>query len=245
MSQSSSTNLEDLITSTLEAIEVTGEDCQRNCEIVPDQDRPNKLSSQGLGAENDVDTLLSQIRQAAPKPKVETGGDASSFDDIDALMDSLISPQSLVESMEALSLELRSFLDGKDESTEDNRRYKMQLAIYKDVSAAFKLNPGILEEQSSEGDRVRARLAELQSLGSPPQEVVEKLMLSDLSSSGADSNIAKEFESFLKEASEGGFLPGISKEDEEMLKKLSQDPNALKNLLGTEKPGTPGDCSLM
>jgi len=246
------TDLESLISSTLDAIEISEKGIEK-CMEPPsyeasgenEESLDTSESTVPASTDDDVDVLLSRLQEAAPKAKICPSGITNDPKDLDQLLDDLLTPDSIVDSMESLASELEAYLKDKDLTSGENERYHKQLLVNKDVSIAYKLNSNILEEQSAEGERIRGRLAELQTLGNPPQEVVEKLMMSQLPTGEADGDIAKEFESFLKEAGEGGLLPGLSKEDEEMLKKLTQDPNALKNLLVGDKPGAPGDCTVM
>ena len=236
-------DLESLISSTLNAFDESSVP-NENEKITEGIKFPsNSPDSPESIAENDVDELLSKLKSAAPKI-AETPNEAVDSDEgLMKLLDGLLTPESILDSMESLATEVESFLSGTSESNPDIERYRKQLCIYKEVSASYKLNANILEEESPEGERVRSRLAELQSLGSPPPEVVEKLMMSQLPE-GNGEDLGKEFEQFLKEAGKGGLLPELTKEDEEMIKSLSSDPNALKNLLGGSSD-KPGECSLM
>lgn len=215
-----SADLESLISSTLNALDVVPveEDV-----VAPGADVPATLS-------DDVDECLSKIREAAPQVASNDKDDSLSN-----LLDGLLSPNAILESMEGLATELAIFLEGKEDS-EEIANYRRQLAIYEEISVEFKKDSNVAESKTPAGDRVRQLLEELQSLGSPPVEVVEKLMSQQLQESG-DEDIGKEFEEFLKAA--GGSFPGMTKEDEDIIKQLTQDPNALKNLLGANKPG---DC---
>jgi hypothetical protein len=241
-------DIDSLISSTLDALDMKKEELEpTECALEPEakvMENQSGSSDNSSGSnENDVEELLSKLSKAAPKVDSErTGGSEA---DLAALLEGMLTPESIVDSMESLAEELEKFLNSKQTSSADTPRYRKQLDIYKDVSAAYKVNPNILEDPSPEGERVRARLAELQSLGSPPPEVVEKLMMGQLPCGEDGEDLAKEFESFLKEAGDGGLLPGLTKEDEEMIKKLTQDPNALKTLLSDPSGKPPTDCSVM
>jgi hypothetical protein len=235
-------DLDALISSTLDALDGSPAPTEQP-ETVPSSSVAQNDSS--TETEGDLDSVLSRIKEAAPQIKQVPQTEADTDSAIAKLFEDLLTPDSIVDSMEALAIELELYLKQQHGNSDDIQRYQKQLSIYKDVSSAYKLNEKILDEQTPEGERIRTRIAELQSLGSPPQEVVEKLMLNQLPAGDAAGDIAKEFETFLKEAGSGGVLPGLTKEDEEMLKKLSEDPNALKNLLGGADSGKPGDCSVM
>ena len=238
-------DLDSLISSTLDAIE-GGPPGENRAPADGAHSSSTDTCQAGVnpGVENDVDALLTRIKEAAPQVKTSAAGTGSLENDMEKLFEDLLTPESIVESMESLALELEGYLNQNKATGDDCERYRKQLDIYKDISNAYKLNENILEDQSPEGERIRRRLSELQSLGSPPPEVVEKLMMSQLPTGGEDGDIAKEFESFLKEAGAGGLLPGLTKEDEDMIKKLTEDPTAFKNLIGG-KSGGPGDCSIM
>ena len=178
---------------------------------------------------NDVDECLTKIREAAPEV---ISGEKESEDSFSKLLDGLLSPNAIFDSMEGLASEMAIYLEGREDS-EENRKYRRQLEIYEEVSVEYKKDSNVSESSSDAGKHVRVLLEELQTLGSPPMEVVEKLMIGN--ESGGDEDIGKEFEEFLKSAN----IPGLSKEDEDIIKQLTSDPNALKNLLGSTQPG---DC---
>ena len=241
-------DIDSLISSTLDALDMKKEECEPihrapwpEKEVTANESRPSENAS--ANNENDVEELLSKLSKAAPK--VDSERTDGSEADLAALLEGMLTPESIVDSMESLAEELEKFLNSQETPSADTPRYRKQLDIYKDVSSAYKLNPNILEDPSPEGERVRTRLAELQSLGSPPPEVVEKLMMGQLPCGEEGEDLAKEFESFLKEAGDGGLLPGLTKEDEEMIKKLTQDPSALKTLLSDPSGKPPTDCSVM
>jgi hypothetical protein len=249
MTTSDGLDLDSLISSTLDAIDQrTSEDpFSAKASVITSEQASVPGSELTTKVEDDyVEETLRRLKQAAPEVgSPSCKGASGSEESLLNMLDGLLTPESIIDSMNSLAEELELYLDGKDEMDVDVRRYRKQLAIYKEVSAIYRDNPNVLEDQTPEGDRVRQRLSELQELGSPPHEVVQKLMMDQLPSNEQGGDIAKEFESFLKEAGDGGLLPGLSKEDEEILKKLTQDPEALKNLLGETSGKPPGDCSVM
>ena len=224
-----STDLESLISSTLTALDAKAEtvvDCF--------------VTNEELSTQNDLDDCLTKIREAAPQVESSENGPTSDDDSLSRLLDGLLSPSAILDSMEGLSVELEKYLQENELSdSTDLDKYRRQLVIYKDISAEFKLCPDVAESDSTAGGHVRELLAELQSLGPPPAEVVEKLMGAQLSENGAD-DLGKEFEEFMKAAGGAAGIPGLTPEDEEMIKQLTKDPNALKNLLGNK----PGDCCI-
>lgn len=242
----SEADLESLISSTLTAIDVTkeGASTEGPSESIIHKSLPEKNESLA-SHEMEVDDVLTKLKSAAPKLADSTAPGGDLGDGFEKMMESLLTPESILESMEELSVEMEKYLADRTDDSSDHTKYRRQLAIYKQVSCAYKSNPGILDEASEEAGAIKLLLEELQGLGSPPPEVVEKLMANQFGGESADGeDLGKEFEQFLKEAGSGGHLPGLTKEDEEIIKQLTQDPNALKNLLGVgNKP--PGDCSVM
>jgi hypothetical protein len=195
-------------------------------------------------ANNDVDECLAKLKQAAPQVSSQSNA-PDTEESLDKLLENLLTPDTILESMEALSVEMEKFLVGKEEDeSEETNKHRRQLEIYKNVAAIYKDSPNISDASSPEAVQAKELLAELQSLGQPPNEVVEKLMMSQLSSEEGHEGLMKEFEEFMKDAgkSQAGGLPGLSQEDEEIIKQLSQDPDAMKNLLGSLGGGKPGDC---
>ena len=236
-------DLDALISSTLTAM-----DCAKPVE----KETKASIHASGGSISNDnsddsVDKLISRIETAAPKVADHS---SSSFDpsgDLGQLLEGLLTPESIVDSMESLALELESYLSHNKGTVTETERYRKQLEIYKEVSSAYKKDASILDAQSDEGERIRNRINDLQSLGSPPVEVVQKLMLSQMPGdvdSASSLDIGKEFEQFIRESGGAGSIQGLSKEDEEIIKSLSQDPDALKKLLGSGSD-KPEDCSIM
>ena len=222
--------LESLISSTLSAIDGADKKIQKP-----------ELSSQGednnLAAEEpevEMEELLSKLKSAAPKLADPSSSSADIGDDsLNQLLEGLLTPKTILDSMEALSVEMGKYLENKEyDNSSETEKHRRQLAIYKEVAGMYKSTPTVGDDTGPEGDRVRDLLAELQTLGSPPNEVIEKLMESQLGDESGD-DMAKEFQQFMKAAAGGATsLPGMTKEDEEIIKQLTQDPNALKNLLG-------------
>jgi hypothetical protein len=74
-------------------------------------------------------------------------------------------------------------------------------------------------------------------------------MVSQLSeggdSAGNSSDLVKEFQQFMAQASgnDGPSLPGLTEEDEAILKQLTTDPNAMKDLLSS-MGNKDGDCCI-
>ena len=194
----------------------------------------------------DVDDLLSKLKAAAPKV-VENQSEASGLGSFDKLLDDLLSPEAVLDSMEDLANEMESFLSDKSPAFPEYARYVKQAEIYRAVSTAYRSNPKVLEMDNPDSESIKKKLDELQTLGSPPPEVLEKLMKSEFSNDdGQKTDLGKEFEQFLKGATSGGLIPGLTAEDEQIINELTRDPNALKNLLGDVTSGDKnGDCCLM
>jgi len=237
------TDLDSLISSTLSAMENTVK-TER-----PPAQKANDAVVEASTSTNDVDDCLTKIRQAAPQVSSQSSGDVSD-DSLDKLLENLLTPDTIMESMEALSIEMEKFLVGKeDDISEETKVHRRQLEIYKKVAIIYKDSPNIGDgNDSSEAVEARELLAELQSLGQPPTEVVEKLMMSQLAGDEGHEGLMKEFEQFMKVAPGAGGFPGLSKDDEEIIKQLSENPDTMKNLLssfGGPQNGKPaGDCCI-
>ena len=237
-------DLESLISSTLNAFDEKPREQAKPVDSNPaGSSNPASFETEKT-EDKDVDELLNKLKTAAPQISESSPGLDGSDEGLMKVLEGLLTPESILDSMEALAAELEKYLASNSNTNSDTERYRKQLSIYKEVSSAYKTNPGVLDEESSDGERVRKLLEELQGLGSPPPEIVEKLMMAQIPEGGAE-DLGKEFEQFLKEAGKGGLLPELTKEDEEIIKSLSSDPNALKNLLGGNGSDKPGECSLM
>ena len=219
--------LDSLISSTLTAIDVSEKNADR-----PHDVPANAETTEENYYEDDMDELLSKLKSAAPKvadPSSSSADDGQ--ESLDRLLEGLLTPETIMDSMAALSVEMDKFLaDKQDDDSAGTQKHRRQLQIYKQVASMYKRTPTLSDDAGPEGNLARSLLAELQTLGSPPNEVIEKLMESQL---GDQSDMADEFQQFMKAAAAGeGGLPGMTKEDEEIIKQLASDPNALKNLLG-------------
>jgi hypothetical protein len=169
------TDLDSLIESTLSAMNSAEETSKRS-----------NINANGVqemeSANNDVDECLAKLKQAAPQVSSQSNA-PDTEESLDKLLENLLTPDTILESMEALSVEMEKFLVGKEEDeSEETNKHRRQLEIYKNVAAIYKDSPNISDASSPEAVQAKELLAELQSLGQPPNEVVEKLMMSQLSS---------------------------------------------------------------
>lgn len=218
--------LDELISSTLTAID------SADSPKVVTQESADKTSE--TKSSDDVDEILKKLGNTS------SGSDSNPAADITNMMESLLSTDTIMESMELLSVELDAYLGDPESvrslSEADLKRHNAQLVIYKQLAVLYKEHPKAVDDASTpQGQDTQRLLDELQTLGSPPNAVIEKLMmeqLSGLNSESGSSDMIKEFEEFMKQAGSAGGMPGFTKEDEEIMKQLSRDPNALKSLLG-------------
>ncbi len=236
------TDLDALISSTLNAIE--GDDV-----LKPSKDTeevPGGILKPDEGV--DVDECLKKLDNAAPKVVDSTD---ESDGALGKLLDDLLTPETILDSMEALSVEMDKFLaSGPSLSADELVKHSRQSEIYKEVAKLYKETPNIGEDESTPNSaHLKDLLAELQELGQPPKEVIESLMVSQLSGDGLDGgsmDFMKEFQQFMGQAASGdgpANLPGLTKEDEEILKQLTSDPNAMKDLLSS-MGNKDGDCCI-
>jgi hypothetical protein len=238
-------DLDSLISTTLSAIEAKEPHDEDSTQSAEDMKYHARAGNTCEGQE--VDDLLRKIEAAAPKASTDAHSEASGLGGFDKLLDELLSPDAVLESMADLAKEMDAFLSDKTTEYPEYERYCKQAEIYKELSTTYRTNPEVLKMASSESDDVKKRLDELQALGSPPPEVLEKLMKSEFANAdGNKTDLGREFEQFLKEAGAGGLIPGLTPEDEQIINQLTRDPNALKNLLGDVGSGDKnGDCCLM
>ena len=229
-------DLDALISSTLNAI-----DGDEKLTKHPEVQQPVEEGS-------DIDECLKKLDNVAPKvakPADETD------ESLGKLLDDLLTPETILDSMEALSTEMDKFLATDPSlSAEELQKHSRQSEIYKEVAKIYKESPNISEDESHpESGRLRDLLAELQELGQPPKQVIESLMISQLSGDGMDGgslDFMKEFQQFVGQATSGdgsASLPGLTEEDEQILKQLTTDPNAMKNLL-SGMGNKDGDCCI-
>lgn len=238
------TDLDDLISSTLSALD-NGKKAE---EVMAPPSVAARASEHPVEELNDVDECLKKLDTAAPKV---VSAPESSDEGLGHLIDTLLTPETILDSMQSLSDEMDKFLSGNPELNHDElRKHTRQSQIYKEVAKIYSDSPNVTDEDTSpEGVRLRSLLSELQDLGQPPKQVIESLMVSQLSEGGdSDANssdLVREFQQFMTQASgnDGPSLPGLTKEDEEILKQLTSDPNAMKDLLSS-MGNKDGDCCI-
>jgi len=235
-------DLDALISTTLTAIE--GDDKTKDMK----QGEGSLDAPHAKEEATEIDECLEKLEKAAPKVVDHTDGTDES---LGKLLDDLLTPDTILDSMESLSVEMDKFLaSGPTLSEEDLQKHSRQSEIYKEVAKIYKETPNISEDDSSPASvHLRQLLAELQELGQPPKEVIESLMVSQLGGDGVDggsSEFMKEFQQFMSQATSAGgsdSLPGLTKEDEEIIKQLTSDPNAMKDLL-SGMGNKDGDCCI-
>merc|ERR1711957_639496 len=165
------------------------------------------------------------------------GSDDKFADSLSSVMTSMLSNDLICEPLKQIAEHLAPWLQEHMEiPAEDRKRYEQQLDTYRKIIDIYAKNSDPLPEGPRE--EVQRLLTELHALGQPPDEVMSKITPKEGAGGGEEEN----FEDFMKTM---GLADGLSGEEQDLLKKLSEDPERLTKAL-QEMAGSMGqggeDC---
>lgn len=154
---------------------------------------------------------------------------------MEALMSGMLSKDILCEPLEQIAKHLGPWLDENRStlSTADAARYDNLLRLYQKIAGIYRSCPDELPEEAKM--EVQRLLQEAQQYGSPPPEVMAKIVPQD---AGDDE---ESFEDFVKQM---GLDKGLGQQEQDILKKISEDPEELTKVLSemTEEMKNNQDC---
>jgi peroxin-19 len=172
-------------------------------------------SSSTASAGGDVEEFLQSFMKSFDKA---VGSSDDGFDkEITSLMTSMLSKDLVVDPLKQIADGLEPWLKNqKGLSASDRTKYQDMLRLYRKIIETYEQNPDPLPEGPRE--EVQRLLAELHSLGQPPDEVMQQISPAD-AQEGDES-----FEDFMKSM---GLDKGLGTAEQDLLKKLSEDPEEL------------------
>jgi len=137
------------------------------------------------------------------------------------MMSSMLSSDLLTNSMQQIADGLEPYLKTKKGlSKADRTRYEAQLRLYRSIVGVYKTHSDPLPDSARE--QVQAMLEELQKLGNPPDEVMEKIVPKEVAEGG------ESFEDMMKNM---GLDGPMSTADQDLMKKLADDPEELTKVM--------------
>jgi peroxin-19 len=146
------------------------------------------------------------------------GNDEGFANSLGSLMTSMLSNDLICEPLKQIAEKLEPWLkEQKDLSPEDKARYEQQLDTYKKIIDIYEKNSDPLPDGARE--EVQKLLSELHTMGQPPDEVMKAIQPKE-----AEGGDTENFEEFMKSM---GLADGLSGQEQELLKKLSEDPEEL------------------
>lgn len=148
------------------------------------------------------------------------------------MMSSMLSPDLLTDSYQRIAGELEPYLKTKKGlSKADRSRYEAQLRLYHALIGVIKSNPDPLPDAAR--DQVHRMLAELQTLGNPPDEVMAKIVPPEAATGG------ESFEGLMREM---GLDSNLAGPEQDLMKKLAEDPEALTEAMKQMAGGLPEEA---
>jgi len=156
----------------------------------------------------------------------------SNFDkEITSLMTSMLSNDLICEPLQQIADQLEPWLKSqKNLPAADKSRYDEQLKLYRQIIKVYKDSPDPLPEPARE--EVQKRLAELHELGQPPDEVMRQIAPKEAEEGGEN------FEDFMKSM---GLDQGLGAAEQDLLKKLTEDPEELTKAMKEMADGMGGN----
>lgn len=156
----------------------------------------------------------------------------SKFDkEITSLMTSMLPTDLICEPLQQIADRLEPWLKSqKGLAEKEKTRFESQLKLYRKIVSTYKDSPDPLPEATQA--EVQQLMAELHLLGQPPDEVMKEISPKEAEDGG------ETFEDFMKTM---GLDQGLGTSEQDLLKKLSEDPEALTTAMKELSAGLPED----
>mmetsp|Transcript_107892 Transcript_107892/g.310887 ORF Transcript_107892/g.310887 Transcript_107892/m.310887 type:complete len:330 (+) Transcript_107892:71-1060(+) len=160
------------------------------------------------------------------------GNDSNFEQRLSGLMTSMLSNDLICEPLQQISEKLEPWLKSqKGLSQSDRNRYEAQLKMYKQIQNVYKQSPDPLPDNARE--EVQRLLTELHGLGQPPEEVLRQIAPKEAEEGG------ESFEDFMKSM---GLDSNLGSAEQDLLKKLSEDPEELTKVMKDMAEGLPEEA---
>jgi len=181
-------------------------------------------SSPSGDAEDFLQNFMKSFDQAA-------GSDGDLEKQLTNMMTSMLSSDLLTDSMKQIADALEPYLKTKKGlSKDDRKRYEAQLRLYRSIVGVYKTNSDPLPDHARE--QVQRMLAELQTLGNPPDEVMAQVVPKEVA----------EGESFEDMMRNMGLDSNLAGPEQDLMKKLADDPEELTKVMKEMAGGVPEEA---
>lgn len=177
-------------------------------------DVPASSSSNTADTEDYLQNFLKSFDSAV-------GSDQNFEQSMTSLMTSMLSNDLICEPLKQIAEHMEPWLKSqKGLPASERSRYEAQLKLYKQILAVYQGSPDPLPEPARE--EVQRLLSELHAHGQPPDEVMQQIAPKE--AEGGEEN----FEDFMKQM---GLDSNIGAAEQDLLKKLSEDPEELTKMM--------------
>lgn len=182
-------------------------------------------SSADSGAEDFLQSFVKSFDQAA-------GSDKDLEKQLTNMMTSMLSNDLLTDSLQQIADALEPWLKTKKGLAKaDRSRYEAMLRLYRSIVGVYKSNPDPLPDFAR--DQVQRMLAELQTLGNPPDEVMAEIVPKEVAEGG------ESFEDMMKNM---GLDANLAGPEQDLMKKLADDPEELTRVMKEMAGGMPEEA---
>lgn len=177
------------------------------------------------GVEDFLQNFLSSFDNAV-------GSDGDFEKSLNGLMTSMLSNNLICEPLQQIADQLEPWLKNqKGLTAAEQTRYEAQLRMYKQILTVYRGSPDPLPEPARV--EVQRMLSELHKLGQPPDEVMRQIQPKEAEEGG------ESFEDFMKSMGLDNNLGGA---EQDLLKKLSEDPEELTKVMKDMAEGLPDEA---
>merc|ERR1719499_728085 len=144
----------------------------------------------------------------------------------------MLSNDLICEPLEQISEKLEPWLKSqKGLAQAERNRYEAQLRMYKQILSVYRQSPDPLPDDAQQ--EVQRLLTELHALGQPPDDVMKQIAPKEADEGG------ESFEDFMKSV---GLDDNLGKNEQDLLKKLSEDPEELTKVMKDMAEGLPDEA---
>lgn len=184
-----------------------------NLEFIGIKDAP-ALAKRAEGVEDFLQEFLKSFESAV-------GSDDGFANSMNSLMTSMLNNNLITEPLRQIADALEPWLKSqKGLASSDRSRYEAQLRLYRTIIEVYQKSPDPLPEDRRE--EVQRLLTELHSHGQPPEEVMKQVQPKEAEDAEGT------FEDFVKSM---GLSEGLGAAEQELLKKLTEDPEELTKVM--------------
>uniref|UniRef100_A0A7S1LFM7 Peroxin-19 n=1 Tax=Alexandrium catenella TaxID=2925 RepID=A0A7S1LFM7_ALECA len=198
---------------------------------VPDDSKVAEEGKAAGSADVGVEDFLQNFMKSFDKA---IDNDGNFEQNLTSLMTSMLSNDLICEPLQQIADNLEPWLQTQKEKglpAAEQSRYEAQLQKYKQILGVYKSSSDPLPESARE--EVQRLLSELHALGQPPDEVMKQIAPKE----AEDGN--ESFEDFVKSM---GLDSNLGAAEQDLLKKLSENPDELTQVMKDMAKGLPEDA---